>query len=83
MMPPWQKRRARVGNLPLVPHPHPGPGMRDSRLDRTTPVAANGKVARSWRVRRIKAVLGRRHHAEMAALLAKWDAYLASREPEN
>ena len=78
MMPPWQKRRVRGDNLPLVPLPHPCPGMRDSRLDRTTPVAANGKVARSWRVRKIKAVLGRRHHVEMAALLARWDAWLAA-----
>jgi hypothetical protein len=71
------------GNLPLVPLPHPGPGMRDSRLDRTTPVAANGKVARSWRVRRIKAVLGKRDKAEMAALLRRWDRYLATNGQES
>jgi hypothetical protein len=57
--------------------------MRDSRLDRTTPVAANGKVAKSWRVRRIKAVLGKRDRLEMARILGLWDAYLASKEREK
>ena len=57
--------------------------MRDSRLDRTTPVAANGKVAKSWRVRRIKAVLGKRDKAEMAALLRRWDRYLATNGQES
>jgi len=69
--------------LRLIPLPSPGPGMRDSRLDRTTPVAANGKVAKSWRVRRIKAVLGKRDRLEMARILGLWDAYLASKEREK
>jgi hypothetical protein len=57
--------------------------MRDSRLDRTTPVRANGKVAKSWRKRRVLTVLAKQNKAEMAPVLAYWDAYLASREPEK
>jgi hypothetical protein len=54
-----------------------------SRLKTGKPVRANGKFATGWRSRRVRIVLGKRDRREMQALLAKWDAYLASREPEN
>jgi hypothetical protein len=52
-------------------------------IEQARGVRASGRRAKRWRARRIKIVLGKRDRREMTALLSKWDAYLASREPEN
>ena len=52
-------------------------------IEQATAVRASGRRAKRWRARRIRIVLGKRNRREMAMLLAKWDAYLASREPES
>jgi hypothetical protein len=56
---------------------------RQRAIDRALSVRAGKRRAYGWRVRRIKAVLGRRDKAEMAALLARWDRYLPSKECER
>jgi len=52
-------------------------------IEQATAVRASGRQAKRWRARRIRIVLGKRDRAEMAALLSKWNAWLASKEHEN
>ena len=52
-------------------------------IEQATAVRASGRRAKGWRSRRVRIVLGKRDKAEMAALLTRWDRYLASREPEE
>ena len=57
--------------------------MRGKRIGDALEVHANGKVAGGWRKRRVRIVLEKRDKREMAALLERWDAWLASRGPEK
>jgi hypothetical protein len=52
-------------------------------IEKATAVRASGRRAKRWRARRIRIVLGKRDKAEMAALLARWDRYLATKGQEN
>ena len=52
-------------------------------IEKATAVRTSGRRAKRWRARRIKIVLGKRDKAEMAALLARWDRYLATKGQEN
>jgi len=56
---------------------------RQRAIDRALSVRAGKRRAYGWRVRRIKAVLGRRNQTEMAALLARWERYLATNGHEK
>jgi hypothetical protein len=52
---------------------------RQRAIDRALSVRAGKRRAYGWRVRRIKAVLGRRDAAEMNDLLHRWDGLLAEK----
>lgn len=50
--------------------------MRSKPIEKAVMVLANGKVARGWRKRRVRVVLGKRGKREMKALLERWDRLL-------
>jgi hypothetical protein len=58
----------------------------DSRwraVRRARRVRANGRVARGWRVTRVKDVLRRQNQEEMVDLLKKWDAWVSRNRREG
>jgi hypothetical protein len=52
-------------------------------IEQATAVRASGRRAKRWRARRIRIVLDKRDKAEMTALLARWERYLATNGQEN
>ena len=52
-------------------------------IEQARGVRASGRRAKRWRARRIRIVLGKRDKAEMAALLRRWDRYLATNGQES
>jgi hypothetical protein len=70
------------GKHRLVPQRILVRGEPGSRIWLARAVLANGKVARTWRVRRIKIVLGKRDRREMARVLERWDLWLAENGAE-
>jgi hypothetical protein len=57
--------------------------MRGKKISQAIDVHSNGREATGWRKRRVRIVLEKRGKREMAALLERWDAWLASRERER